>query len=141
MSKNNVIKTAHPVNLIILNELGQVLLVKRSSQDDFSGYWSIPGGGPIIDENYEKALSREITEELNCKIVQMQYFQSYYYRAYPHLHVRATYFFGTISGNIKLNDEATEYWWFDMVELPKLKLAYNQRQVLLDFVKFYKNDK
>lgn len=54
-------RVANPVNLIIINKKNQILLCKRA--DDEYGYkdtWSIPGGGPEIDEGIEQALQREI---------------------------------------------------------------------------------
>lgn len=53
---------------------------------------------------------------------------------------RAFYFYGEISGKIKLNHELSQIEWFDINDpgLLKLNLAFNQKDVLKDFIKFYK---
>jgi 8-oxo-dGTP diphosphatase len=135
-------KIATPANMIILNEKNQVLLVKRAEKEDnFRGSWSIPGGGVEQNETYEDALHREILEELNCQIDNLAYFKSYYYVLSAELHVRAMYFYGTITGQIKLNKENSKYYWFDFDELKKLKLAYNQSQIINEFLKDYTSNK
>jgi 8-oxo-dGTP diphosphatase len=135
-------RIATPVNIIILNSKNQVLLVKRAEKEDrFLGFWSIPGGGVENNETYEEALHREILEELHCKIRSFKYFKSYYCIINKELHVRVMYFYGTINGKIRLNAENSEYHWFDFKELTKLKLAFNQSQIIKEFIKHYKKNK
>jgi len=131
-------RIATPVNLIILNQ-EKILLIKRAEKEDkFYGFWSIPGGGTEINETYEEALDREILEEISCKIKSRKYFKSYYYKVNEDLHVRSIYFEGEIEGIIKLNKESLEYKWFSYEEIknPNLKIAFNQREVLTEFIKF-----
>ena len=130
-------RIATPVNLIIINEKNQVLLVKRAEDEDkFKDFWSIPGGGVEENETLEDGLHREIKEELDCQIENFQYFKSYYYVLNKELHVRAAYFFGTIRGHIKLNEESSKYYWFDFDEIEELKLAFNQSQVMKEFIEY-----
>jgi 8-oxo-dGTP diphosphatase len=131
-------RIATPVNLIVINQKKQILLVKRTEKEDqFEGYWSIPGGGPKEEETYEEALRREIKEEIDCEIESATFFQSYYFKVNPELNVRAIYFYGRIKGNIKLNEEFSDFKWVNAneIESRQLKIAFNQRKVLLDFIK------
>lgn len=131
-------RVATPVNLVITNEKNQILLIRRSEEEDeFKGYWSIPGGGPENKETFEETLKREIKEEIGCEITSAKFFKSYYFTVNPGLGVRAIYFLGTVKGAIVLNDEFTEYNWFSPEEIknPELKIAFNQREVLFDFLR------
>ena len=52
---------------------------------------------------------------------------------------RAIYFYGEINGDIKLNPELSQFEWFD-IDDPKifdLNFAFNQKEVLKDFVDFW----
>jgi len=46
----------------------QILIARRSIQQDFSGKWEFPGGKVEAAETMEEALQREIKEELGCLI-------------------------------------------------------------------------
>jgi len=129
------------VNLIILNEENKLLLLKRAGvgdeNDDFVGYYCIAGGTVEQEETFEKALHREIEEEIGAEIVKNNYFKSFYYVVNDDLHVRAVYFYGKINGEIKLNEESDGFKWFGFEEVKKEKLAFNQNQVLSEFIEFY----
>lgn len=129
-------KVATPVNIIILNDHNQILLIKRAEKEDqYFGHWSIPGGGPKFGESYEQALVREVKEELGAELLDYRYFNSYFFIVNPRLYVRAIYFFGKINNIINLGEEGLEYRWFNADDIKKLdKIAFNQKEVLLDFI-------
>ncbi|RJR31668.1 NUDIX hydrolase [Candidatus Parcubacteria bacterium] len=130
-------KLNNPADLIVTNNKKQILLVKRAkTQKEFPDCWSFPGGGCETGETAEEAIKREIKEELNCKIKKLQYFKSYYYKGKGY-HSRVLYFYGTISGKIKLQEkELSDFKWFELNnDLLKLKLAYEQEEVVKDFMK------
>jgi len=54
---------------------------------------------------------------------------------------RPFYFYGDIDGEIVLNDELSEYCWFalDDPALFDLTFAFNQADVVRDFIAFWKN--
>lgn len=134
-------KLVNPVNLIIINENEQILLCKRAANDEAeANAWSIPGGCANEEENFEKALHREIQEELGCNIKELNYFGSYYFQINKTKAARAVYFYGSISKNIKLNYELSEFNWFDLnnPKLFQLNLAFNQKNVIKDFVGFWR---
>lgn len=124
------------VDLLIINNKQQILLCKRTQEDEeYGDAWSIPGGGLEPNENLEEAIHREIKEELGCRIKWLKHFKSYSV-AYEDFVVGATYFYGEISGVIRLNHELSEYRWFDIndPELLRLEFAFNQKDVVKDFV-------
>ena len=133
-------RVSNPVDLIIIQD-NKILLCKRTS--DKHGYkdtWSIPGGGTELNESFEEALHREIKEELGCKIIQFKYFKSYFMKLSEAHISRVVYFYGQIDGDINLNSELSEFKWFDInnPEMLKLNLAFNQKEVLKDFIEFWK---
>ncbi|MFH0869512.1 MAG: NUDIX hydrolase [archaeon] len=138
-----MLKISTPVDLIVINKRSQILLVKRSEEEGFKDMWSIPGGGPEDGENYEIALHREIKEELNCTIRKFSFFRSYSVKLSEAHLVRSIYFYGEIEGQIKINEEFSEFRWFDMNDsiLSKLNFAFNQKQVVKDFISFFTRKK
>lgn len=134
------LKLVNTANLIAINDKYEILLLKRVNDDDFGGYWCIPGGSSEIGESFEEALIREIKEETNSLITKKQYYKSFYYEYNKNLHVRSSYFYGTIEGEIKLDEESTEFKWFTFEEIlnEKFELAFNQKEVLKEFITFKK---
>lgn len=55
------------VAALILNEKGDLLLVRRGSEPG-KGLWSIPGGAVELGESLEQALKREVKEETGLDI-------------------------------------------------------------------------
>ncbi|MBW2987165.1 NUDIX hydrolase [Candidatus Woesearchaeota archaeon] len=124
------------VDLIIINDENEVFLVKRSKNTEhFPECWSFPGGKIDGDEDKETALRREIKEELNVKISEMKFFKSYDYILEGKI-IHANYYVGKINGKIGLNKrEISEARWFKISpKLLKLKWAFNQREVMADFL-------
>lgn len=121
------------VNLIISNDKEQILLIRRSDTEAVApGTWSIPGGRVEENESNDIALQREIQEELRVTIASCSYFKTYFVK-----NVRAVYFYGRIDpGNIILNHEASSFFWFDKNNILDLDLAFNQKEVLSDFLEF-----
>ncbi len=129
-----------PVNLIIVDEEDRLLLARRAEATE-NGKWSIPGGGPMLHESKEEALRREIGEELGCEVVWCKPFRSYT-EEFEDRRVVASYYYGQIKGEIKLDDELSAYDWFSLDD-PRLDtepIAFNQRDVLRDFIAFWREE-
>jgi 8-oxo-dGTP pyrophosphatase MutT (NUDIX family) len=55
---------------VLLDDAGQICLVKKSRSDpEFPGYWELPGGRLLPDEDLDTALIREVREETGFKII------------------------------------------------------------------------
>jgi ADP-ribose pyrophosphatase YjhB (NUDIX family) len=107
----------HPiatVGALIFNREGQVLMLRTHK---WSGLWGIPGGKPKFGESSEDALRREIKEETNLDIDQIEFalvqdciHSTEFYRD-AHF-VLLNYTCRAIGSNpVQLNDEAEEFQW------------------------------
>ncbi|NOU60653.1 NUDIX hydrolase [Marinifilum caeruleilacunae] len=70
------INSAAAVAALIVNEAGELLLTRRAIEPQF-GMLDLPGGFVDVMETAENAIHREIKEELNLKIREMNYFMSF----------------------------------------------------------------
>ena len=131
----NMTKIYNAVNLIIINKNNEVLLIKRNSNENVEpNKWCIPGGTVEDLENFEEGVKREILEEVGTEIIEYKYFKSYYANIIQP--VRAVYFTGKINeNNIKLNQEATEFKWFNKENINEINIAFNQKEILNEFFK------
>ena len=100
----------------------KLLLVKRGNEP-FKGKWAIPGGYIEIDEELEKAVARELTEEtglVNVPLEQMHTFGKC--GRDPRGRQITIAFMGVATKGltkIKAGDDAAEVRWFDIEKLPK----------------------
>ena len=56
------------VSIALINNENEILLSKRPEKKHLSGFWEFPGGKVEDGETPEKALVREVKEELNIDI-------------------------------------------------------------------------
>lgn len=70
------INASAAVAALIVNEKGEILLTRRACNPDI-GMLDLPGGFVDVMETAENAVVREIKEELNLEIDEMEYFMSY----------------------------------------------------------------
>ena len=56
------------VSIALINNENEILLSKRPKKKHLSGFWEFPGGKVDEGETPEKALIREVKEELNIDI-------------------------------------------------------------------------
>ena len=133
-------KNLHCVCWLLINANNELLIAKRSDQDDsFGGYWSIPGGTLDDGENVEEGLSREIQEELWVSMTNAHFFRSYRYSPNTSVEIEADYFIWNIDGEIILQEaELSEYRWVDIFgeEIQSYDFAFNQTEVVRDFIEF-----
>src|SRR5690349_7511712 len=108
---------------LVLDEQGRLLLMKRSD----NGCWGPPGGATEPSEVVEEAAKRETLEETGLEIEEMSLFGVFsgpelYYK-YPNgdevYNVTVMYLSHDWHGEVKLNDEHTEWCWFAAKEIPE----------------------
>ena len=110
------------VGALIFNLKKRVFLVKSSGK--FGDQWIIPGGKVAFGESLTNALSRELREE-----TKMQIDGSKLLGAREHLSEAKHFIFLECvawirdPGVIELNEEATEYGWFNRNEIRELNIA------------------
>jgi len=108
----------------ITNENGEVLLQKRSDEDDI---WGLPGGAVEIGESIEETVIREIKEEtgLDIKIDYLIGVYSKYFTKYPNgdnTQSICYLFKGTVTnGFLSIdNSETFDLQYFAKDNIPKL---------------------
>ena len=128
-----------PTNgLILENEIGEILLVKRKIQPK-KGYWDIPGGFIDFDETLEESLKREIREELSIEIYDLKYFASTADRyLYQGINYHTLCFIMKAKANslkkISPQDDIGGYKFFSKKNFPLERLAFSG---LKEFFKKY----
>ena len=102
----------------------------------FNGYWSLPGGHVEYGEMVEKAIKREMKEELGVSVKIKKLFGVYSnLKRDPRYHtVSVVYLLEKGKGKIRLNGESSEFKYFPLKKLPK-KIGFDHRKVLNDFKK------
>jgi 8-oxo-dGTP pyrophosphatase MutT (NUDIX family) len=109
--------------ILVLDEQDRLLMMKRSD----SRCWGLPGGATEPGEVVEAAAKRETLEETNLEIGEMSLFGVFsgpelYYK-YPNgdevYNVTVMYLSHDWRGEVKLNDEHTEWRWFAAKEIPE----------------------
>lgn len=109
--------------VLVLDKENRLLLMKRSDNRD----WGIPGGSLEPGEVVEAAARRETVEETGLEIAEMSLFGVFsgpelYYR-YPNgdevYNITIAYVSCAWRGEIRLNDEHSEWRWFAAPDLPE----------------------
>jgi len=122
---------------------GKILILKRSENDNIeAGKWCFPGGSCDDGEGFEDSFKREIKEEIGIDIENFNFFKSYFIDDNKRYGVRSVYFEGVLDGEkLYLNEEHSKIYFFDMYEddLDHFDFAFNQREVIEEFIKYYKN--
>src|SRR3990172_10134744 len=117
-----------PTNgLIVQNEKGEILLVRRKS-DPKKGFWDVPGGFVDIGETLEESFLREIQEELGVEVQNLQYLTStadrYLYKE-TNYHTICFLFTGNVDQKkIVAHDDISEIKFFPKNKIPYDRIAF-----------------
>jgi 8-oxo-dGTP diphosphatase len=108
---------------IIANELGHVLLARRSDMDA----WNLPGGGREAHEILQTALKREVMEEVGlqvtwAKLVNMSFL-------FPEMSIVLTYECKCTHQNASMSAEAIDVDWFAPDHLPLKTLPRHKERI------------
>lgn len=101
-------KTIEVVAAIIKND--DKIYATQRGYGDFKGFWEFPGGKMEVGESREKALVREIREELDTEIEVGKFIQTVEYD-YPQFHlIMHCYLCTVISGELVLKEHEDAKW-------------------------------
>lgn len=119
----------------IIVKNGKILLVKRAVSP-FLGLWNLPGGHVEYGETVEKAIKREIKEEIgnSVKIKRLLGVYSDSKRDPRYCTVSLAYVLEAPKGKIVLDLEASEFKYFSLNKLPS-KIGFDHRKIINDFKK------
>jgi len=121
---------------LIFNSKGEVLMLRTHK---WSNKWGIPGGKIKWGETSEAALRREIKEETNLKVTDIQFVLVqdciHSKEFYRDAHFVLLNYTCRVAGkaNVKLNHEAQEFRWIKIADAKKLKLN-KPTKILLEAV-------
>lgn len=125
------------ITCIIYKE-GKYLVTKRSAHKKVHpNKWTVPGGGLSTDDYIgtptthegqwynavEKALLREVKEEVNVDVGKPKYLLDITFLRGDGLPVLVLSFYAPyVSGDVKLDEDATEYKWVTLTEAKEIDL-------------------
>jgi len=118
---------------LIYNDGGQVLMVRTHK---WSNLWGIPGGKTKLGETSEAALRRELKEETNLDVTDIRFVlvqdcihsKEFYRDAHFVLLNYTCRSTGTV--DVRLNDEAREFRWVNLLEALALPINSPTRLLL-----------
>lgn len=130
------------VSGFILNEKGEILMVKRADDDDFlPGYWEVPGGGTDFGEHPLLAVEREIKEEtgLDVEVGEPFHVDDYFMEPVRQaqdkkkIH-RVEIFFvcrmKDINQKVELSNEHSEYRWVSVGNVSEIDMTDYQQKAI-----------
>jgi len=110
------------VAAIIKNEEGKILITQRNLKKSQGGLWEFPGGKIEANETQEKAIIREIKEELDIEIEVEKYLAEKVFE-YPEKTINLIALeCRKINGEIQLLEHEA-YKWIDKTELENFEFA------------------
>jgi nucleoside triphosphatase len=122
---------------LIFNPAGKLFLMKSHK---WLGKYVVPGGHIELGESLEEALRREVKEETNLEIEEIEFlcFQEFIYD--DSFWERSHFIFFDFackmkSGEVRLNEEAEEYVWIEPEKAFMLPLDGYTRRAIEEYLK------
>lgn len=146
----NKIKMGIGVGVIIFNENKQLLLGLRNSDPDkadselhLEGTWTMPGGKVEFGESFEEAGIREVKEETDLNVEEVEVISFTNDKNQYAQFVTAGMIAKKYTGNVKVMepDEIIDWKWFDLNNLPK-NIYFPSEKLLKNYMagKMYNKD-
>ncbi len=138
----NKIKMGIGVGVIIFNENNQLLLGLRNSDSDkadselhLEGTWTMPGGKVEFDESFEEAGIREVKEETDLNVEEVEVISFTNDKNQYAQFVTAGMIAKKYTGNVKAMepDEIIDWKWFDLNNLPQ-NIYFPSEKLLKNFL-------
>ena len=107
--------------VVLLDEEGRILLVRRAPGATRAGLWSVPAGYVDWDEDVREAAARELAEETGLEVEVGDVVHVASNRHDPAKPTVGVWFAGTIvGGRLQAGDDADAVDWFPLDDLPEL---------------------
>jgi 8-oxo-dGTP diphosphatase len=103
---------------------GNILLIKRTSKENYGGIWELPGGGVEKGEVLENALKRETKEETGLTVKKIVRYAGYFdfHNIETGKNKRKFCFEILTIGEVSISHEHELFKWFTQEEIKKLKV-------------------
>ncbi len=123
------------VRLIVKDDQGRVLILRRANSVHATGSWCLPGGKVDYGNTVEEAATRELEEEtsLVCHSLRFLFYQDSLPPEPGEMHCINLYFECEASGNLVLNQESSEYAWIEPSDLKGYEIAFRNDLALLRY--------
>ena len=127
---------------IILQQESNILLIKRKN-DPFKDHLSLPGGFVNEGELVEEAAKRETWEETSLTIEPIEILGVYSDpNRDPRGHVLSVVWVAiVVNGVARANDDSIEVQWVPLNDIDSTRLAFDHKQILLDYIQWRKADR
>ncbi|MCP4727117.1 MAG: NUDIX domain-containing protein [bacterium] len=126
------------VGALIFNKEKELLLVKT---DKWSGQYCIPGGHIELGETIIDAVRREIKEETNLDIKDIEFhmieeciFSENFFNPDKHF-IFLDYTCTAVTTDVILNEEAQEYEWVDLKDIDKFNIEKLTLKSIHEYIK------
>jgi 8-oxo-dGTP diphosphatase len=135
--KSEEIRPVPVVRLIIKDNDDRVLILRRQNTSHASGEWCLPGGKVDYGETVEQSIVKEILEEtsLVCAASRFLFYQDSLPMKQAGMHCINLYFECVVEGEIRLNDESSEFAWIGPADLARYPLAFRNDLGLMRYWK------
>ncbi|MEN8239602.1 MAG: NUDIX hydrolase [Actinomycetota bacterium] len=113
--------------VVVFNEDGELLMVRRGPNATRAGLWSMPAGFVDYGEDVREAAARELLEEtgLIADIGEVLFVASNFHD--PEKLTVGAWFAGTVTGGeLSAGDDADAVGWFPLDDLPPLAFATDE---------------
>ena len=123
------------VRIIVADESGRVLILKRAETEYAPGQWCLPGGKVDYGVTVEQAARRELKEEtaLECTDAQFLFYQDSLPLEPGKMHAINLYFECTAKGTVTLNEESTDSTWIGPAALEDYSLVFRNDLALRQY--------
>jgi 8-oxo-dGTP diphosphatase len=123
------------VRLIIVNAEGKVLILKRQNSAYAARQWCLPGGKVDYGDTLEETAGKELREEtsLTCTSAKFLFFQDSLPLDVGKMHCINLYFECTVTGEIVLNEESSEFAWIGPSDIKQYQIAFRHDLGLMRF--------
>lgn len=125
---------------IVLNEKGEILLLKRSEEAErwAAGFWEFPGGKIEEGKDLSHAMEDEVLEEAGLVVApvsRLSYVESEIvskgpYRGLPYIIIVGVS--KLVAGEVRLSDEHTDFAWVSKEEAHNYSLKHDIRRALIE---------
>lgn len=124
---------------LIRNPKGEILVVKRSGDDDhLPGVWETVGGGVDHMETPQQALAREIVEEVGIKAIVGEPFNVFTFRKESgEFKVGITFLCDTLEEVVTLSSEHSESRWIQPSAFKDLESIPSLYEEIADYARKY----
>ena len=120
----------------IMEDEEKIFLLRRANTSAFEGFWALPGGKIDSGEDEREAIKREVTEETNLNFEPLHFFGRYEEHFLQYGWDSDTdVFYGSFSGNVRINEESSDYGWFSLDDIKEMDLAFHHKRIIREYFK------